>query len=120
MSVKEAAVCVLRLVHVRRDLGGKQAGRQSSRLERAYLPQHFAAVVAGHSNRSDFRGALVHIEIRSVAHVNASVREVYRPFGVAGELREKLSADLDDRVRLSAGARNLARDENVLTIAKHS
>src|SRR5215472_4257620 len=89
MSLRNAMICVRSGANVRRHFRAEQSGGGRSGFKSPHPSQNLTAIVSGHTDRSDLRGAFIYIKIGRVLHSNTSVAEEHRPLGIVGKSGEE-------------------------------
>ena len=103
-----AGIGTSRLSKVGREFGTEQARQRVYGLEHPTSSKDLAAIVAGHSRRSNRAGEFVRVQNGRRTDIRAAVGEEYGAFRILWELGEESVSDFDSLVRLPPNAEPLA------------
>ena len=89
-------------------------------LERNDPAEDFPTIQARHPHGSNFTRSLVEIEVRSMAHIRAPIREIDCALGVFGKLRQERWTGCQNLKGLANSLCHLPRHPDILGFAEHA
>src|SRR6266571_14137 len=120
MALREPGVGFLHTMNVSKKFRTEQAQSPIFGLEGAETAEDFSAIVARHTDRSNFTSLLVQVEVGSAPNINAAIGEVHGTFRVIRKTSEKFRACGKHLKRLIAEFGDAPRHANIVVVAEHA